>query len=568
MIESAVSGYVLPVPRSPATRSVPVAWRGVLPAHSAIELDGAEGIGPMLDAAFAILAGRSDANTLDRLAVDDPGGGRLFVNDDCWWRYTDFQCHFHALHGWRPFCNDELRRTDFGTWSAGFRDQVTAETRQMLEDQGTKEPPPLGWLPAQYSADAKHFACRSMAQYSCNVAPDSAAWAFEEDKAYPGYHLFSRLGDHDLNPDYPLLNCVSATDWLLWERDARAAREYLPRIERFLDALSARADATGTFLFGPQGSQIEFSHGGWRRQASTHLYHWKVLANLAEVFALTGDRARSRGFAERAQAAAERVRRFETGDRPRRLVSGFSSDFGTTFGTGTCGAGGSTYLEVWPNANAAVLGWWNRAQCDRLAARFESIPALVENHLTLVNWPARPAEELDADHDGFPPPGTHVNGGFFWMTGAAALAMYARAGRPETLRRLEELLDDHRRHLSVDCYNDWGRDKDRQFPHLPRGTHSVTCAGAPGHFFRGILGLSASAASLRVEPAPLPQIDGLAMLEPVRWGGKEILIAVEGHGRISSASLDSRPLTVDSNDGLSLAFEELPARCRLEVRFA
>jgi hypothetical protein len=396
------------------------------------------------------------------------------------------------------------------------------------------------------------------------VAPDSAAWAFEEDKAYPGYHLFSRVREHDLNPDYPLLNCVSATDWMLWERDARAAGEYLPRIEAFLGTLGARADASGFFLFGPQGSQIEFGHGGWRRQASTHLYLWKVLANLAEVHAMLGDHARARAFTDRAVEAADRVRRFETGDR--WLVSGFGADFRTTYGNGTFGGEGSTYLEVWPNVNAAVLGWWDRGQCDRLAARFEATPALVENHLTLANWPARPPGELDADHDGFPPPGTHVNGGFFWMTGAGALALYVRAGRPETLARLEELLDDHRRHLSVDCYNDWGRDKDRQYPHLPRGTHSVTCAGAPGHFFRAALGLSIGADALRVAPPTLPQVDRLSMRQPVRWGGKEILVAVEGHGRIAGASLDGRPVAVDPVGGAALAWAELPPRSCLEVR--
>ncbi len=442
---------------------------------------------------------------------------------------------------------------------------MTVDTqRRLRETFGVKQPPPLGWLPSSYIGDARHFMFRSPAQYYCNVMHDSVAWAFEEDKTYPGHHLFSHVDEHDLNPDYPLLNCVSATDWMLWERDARTAGEYLPRIEAFLDALAGHADESGFFLFGPQGSQLEFSHGGWRRQASTHLYAWKVLANLAEVHAMLGDHERARRFEDRAKEAAQRVRRFETGDR--WLVSGFGADFGTTFGTGALDGTASGYLEVWPNANAAVTGWWDRAQCGRLAARFEATPALVENHLTLVNWPARPSEELDTDHDGFPPPGTHLNGGFFWMTGAGALAMYTRAGRVETLARLEELLDDHRRHLSVDCYNDWGRDKERQFPHLPRGTHSVTCAGAPGHFFRSTLGLSISADTLRVAPAPLPQVDRLSLRHPVRWGGKEIQVAVEGHGRVATATLDGRPVVADPDDGVCLSYERLPARSRLEVQ--
>ena len=557
--------------KRPADRIIsPETWRAIAPSSPGVEVDGDDGARELLAAAFGILAGRADANTLDRLLMEDPAGGQLFVNDDCWWRYTDFQCHFHALHGWRPFCGETLRRADLCTWSAGFRDQVTGETQRFLrEEHGVASPPPVGWLPAQYSGDERHFACRSPAQYSCNVAPDSAGWAFEEDKAYPGYHLFSRLGEHDLNPDYPLMNCLSATDWMLWERDARAAEEYLPRIEEFLGALAGRADETGYFLFGPQGSQIEFAHGGWRRQSSTHLYFWKVLASLAEVYAMLGDRRRSASCAERAGLAAERLRRFETGDR--RLVSGFSRDFSRTFGTGAAGNGSSGYLEVWPNVNAALTGWWDRGQCARLAGRFEATPPLVDNHLTLANWPARPIEEQDSDHDGFPPPGTHVNGGFFWMCAAGALALYARGGRPETLARLEELLDDHRRHFSVDCYNQWGRNKEEQFPHLPRNTHSVTCAGAAGHFFRGLLGLSVSSEMLRIFPGSLPQIDRLALLQPVRWGGKELLIEASGHGVVASASIDggrAAAAAIDSGGGISIAFDDLPARSRVKVKLA
>ena len=49
----------------------------------------------MLCAAFGILAGRSDNNTLERMFHRVDEGDWHFINDDCWWRYTDFQCHYH-----------------------------------------------------------------------------------------------------------------------------------------------------------------------------------------------------------------------------------------------------------------------------------------------------------------------------------------------------------------------------------------------------------------------------------------------------------------------------------------
>jgi hypothetical protein len=54
----------------------------------------------------------------------------------------------------------------------------------------------------------------------------------------------------------------------------------------------------------------------------------------------------------------------------------------------------------------------------------------------------------------------------------------------------------------------------------------------------------------------------------VRWGGKEILVSVEGHGRVAGASLDGRPVAADADAGVGLAFDDLPARSRLEVRCA
>lgn len=519
----------------------------------------------ILAAAFGILAGRSDDNTLDRVLKTDPTGRELFINDDCWWRYTDFQCHFHALYGWRPFCDERIRRGDFSTWSAGFIDQVTEEIQQrLLAKPGGKATPPIGWLPGQYSADEKHFMHHSPGEYFNNIASDDQTWAFEDDKKYPGMCLFSHSGEHDLNTDYPLMNCISATDWMLWERNAEVAREYLPRMELFLRVLQERADETGFFFFGPQSSQIEWGHSGWRRQSSTHLYCWKALANVAEVYEMLGQHDQAERYRELAAAMAVKLQRFMGGDC--WLVSGYSEDFSRTFGSGLMDGSKSDYLEVWPNVNAGVIGFWSREQCGMLAERFEDTP-LVENHLTLSNYPARPDDELDEDHGGFPRPGMHLNGGFHWMHGGSALGMYTRASRPETLQRLRELLDDHGDHLSVDYYNDWGRNKHEQWPEHKPGTHSTTCAGAFGHFFRGFFDLAVSAGTLHVNPVSLPQIDKLQMLEPVRWGGKSVFLSVSGNGAPKSASLDGRALKI-TDDGVEITFNDVTETSHLEIELS
>jgi len=149
------------------------------------------------------------------------------------------------------------------------------------------------------------------------------------------------------------------------------------------------------------------------------------------------------------------------------------------------------------------------------------------------------------------------------MHGGSALGMYTRGGQPQTLKRLEELLEDHYHHLSVDYYNDWGRNKEKQFPHLPRITHSVTCAGAFGHFFRSLFGLTACADSLRIAPAPLPQIEHFETLEPIFWGGKELRIAVSGKGTIHKVALDGKAIEIKDPDSVEVPFETLPNRTTL-----
>ena len=537
-------------------------WIDVQTPRPFVKAEGESNVQATLAAAFGILGGRSDNNTLDCVLKTDPTGRELFINDDCWWLYTDFQCHFHALYGWRPFSDQRTRRGDISTWSVAFIDQVTEEVQQMLlKLPGGKTAPPIGWLPGQYSGDETHFIHHSPGEYYNNCLPDDQTWAFEYDKKYPGQCLFSHSGDHDLNTDYPLMNCISATDWMLWERNTDVAREYLPKIESFLQALQGRADETGFFLFGPQGSQIEWGHSGWQRQSSTHLYCWKAMANVAEVYKMLGRNDLAEQYRDLATAMASRVQRFVRGDC--WLVSGYNKDFSRTFGSGSMDGSRSDYLEVWPNVNAAVIGFWTREQCSMLAERFENTP-LAENHLTLSNYPARPDDELDADHNGFPRPGVHLNGGFHWMHGGSALGMYTRASRPETLQRLQELLDDHGDHLSVDYYNDWGRNKQEQWPEHQPGTHSVTCAGAFGHFFRGYFDLTVSAEGLHVKPASLPQIDKLQMLEPVRWGGKNIFLSISGHGTLNSASFDGKPLEVTDN-GVDIAFDDVAETSHLEM---
>lgn len=271
----------------------------------------------------------------------------------------------------------------------------------------------------------------------------------------------------------------------------------------------------------------------------------------------------SRRYQQVAEDAHDKLSRFWDSDG--WFVSGFNEHFDRIYGNGRIDGSLSDYLEVWPNVNAAVLGYLDRDQCRAMANRFESISPLVENHLTITNYPARPVEELDDDHNGFPPPGIHLNGSFFWMHGGSALGMYTRAGHPKTLSRLEELLESHYKHQSNDCYNDWGRNKGSQWSDHPEEKHSVTCAGAFGHFFRSLFDLRPTANSLMITPACLNQTEEIKVSEPVRWGNKELYLEQYGSGKLYRANLDGKEVGIKNSKTVEIPFNNLIEKSHLKM---
>jgi hypothetical protein len=515
-----------------------------------------------LERAFSILTGRPDGNDLGAVVQSGRDGRFYFLNDNCWWRYVDFQCTFHATFGWRPFTDIPKRLVEFNTWDLGFRYQATEELIHRFREAGYPCVPPVGFLPQNaFPLDETVIDIENFFQNFRLTAPE---WSAQSTDPYADtYHLFDKEGRHDVNCDYPLMNVITATDWLLWERDTARAAGYCRQIEDFLAILYGRMRG-GLLLVGPQGSQIEWGHRGLRYPSSTHVYLLKVLRNLREVYLMLCDASAADKCAIRAEELENRMAalKHERG----WWLSSLAEDGTTRLGTGEL-TGESGYFEVWPNVNSVILGIATPREAEAIVGRLTSIPALVENHLTLSNYPARPVEELDDDHDGFPPPGTHLNGGWHWMHGGSALGSLARVCHPDTIKHLQWLLDDHARHLSADYYNDWGRDKESQWKHLGAHgpTYSVTCAGAFGMLFRAILGVSADARGLIFSPTLPPGVDSITL--PLNYAGRSLSVTVSGKGsRISAAKLDGRPCPQHDGSTLRIDHSNIPDGVRLEIR--
>lgn len=510
-------------------------------AASLIRVRGSRTAQDTLNRAFAIFAGRPDNHTLGKLVVTDPAGARHFINDNVWWLWTDSQCNYHATWGWRPFFDPAYRQIDRTTWTTPFRYQVTAEMQDFFRrQQKAPKVPPVGWLPHSYDPLKKHrVVSDSVTQYYAN------AYLKKES-------IETSIGmDHGENTDYALQNLITALDWCLWERDIPTARQYLPRMDAFLEAIRRQEQSNGLILTFTQASQVEYGHLGWRHPGPTHVYLLAIYPQMAEVARLAALPELEKKYRARAEALTDRLPLLLEQDQWFR--GGIAPDGRTPLGHGRLDGSPSDYFEVWHNVNAAVLGVGGDRRARTIVAKLRSIPALTENHLTLVNYPARPESELDRA-DWYPKAGQHVNAGWLWMASGSALGAHARTGHPATLDEAARLLDDFDRHLTIDYYNDYGRNKEKQWPERGKESYSVTSAGAFGMLFRGLLDLRPTARGISLRPNLPTGIDSLEFDWPIHYAGKQLKVILDRKKGTTVQGL------------LELPYDTLPAASTLTVR--
>lgn len=531
------------------------------------QIRGTNHVRELLESAFSIYSGRPDGNTLSKLIMTNAARTKSFINDNVWWKYTDFQCNYHGTYGWRPFFDKAYREVDRNTWQACFRFQVT-RTLQDYFKKVEKAPkiPPLNWLPSSFDpygrnpyvfdANAERPTAYSVMWYYSNIFVDSQTKRVQTEDA----------AEHAENTDYPLQNCITATDYFLWERDVNGAMVYLPKIDAFLEALCERCqDSSGLLWVGTQGSQIEFCHYRFRYPGHTHVYLLKVFRNMHQVARMAGQHDLADKYGERSEKLERQMENFIEGGK--WFVGGLKDAAGKIrLGNGRLDKSPSSYFDAWHNLNAAVLHIADDKLCHSIVDRLASIPAMTANHLTLINYPARPREEIDPNHNGFPQAGQHVNGGWFWMCAAGALYAYTRTRRTDLLDRLAELLSDHHHHYSIDYYNQYGAGKASQWPGRGHNSYSLTCAGSFGMLFRALFDLQVTADALEVLPRLPHACEHLRTKAPVYYGGKRIYFSIQnGEGAIRSVKLNGKSYTRYHGASIALPCEILEANNLVEI---
>ena len=175
--------------RTLASSAILPGFQSSLPGHpparsgTFAEIRGTDRVRELLEDAFSIYSGRSDGNTLAKMVVLNARGTRSFVNDNVWWKYTDFQCNYHATYGWRPFFSKAYRQIDRDTWQAPFRFQVNKTLQDYVKtvEQAPNVPPlnwlpysfdPLGKIPYPFDAAAEHPSVYSATWFYSNIPFD------------------------------------------------------------------------------------------------------------------------------------------------------------------------------------------------------------------------------------------------------------------------------------------------------------------------------------------------------------------------------------------------------------
>lgn len=504
----------------------------------------------LMERCFDVLRGRVDANNFRQIVQKDLRGRGFFVNDNCWWLYTDSQCNCFGTYGWRPFFDAALRLTDYHTWHQFFAHQSDGKRKE----PGSTRTVPRGAFPFSVNPGSK-LDPQPWVTYYSNY--------FRDD---PQTHH----PDHDELVDFQLLNLITATDWLLFEQAADTAKKVLPQIELFIEYLDGRPKRGELLLVGVQGSQVEFGHGTKRYPASTAFYLLTFYRNLSEVYRLVQREQKAEAIEDRTFRLNKQIKDFivEGG----WFAGARTEDYQYFLGNGqvdgsSLATGMSDYFEAFPNTAPALFGWFDQKRCRTITNRILEIPQLYQHHLMVYNYPARPASEMD-DNAAFPPPGGHVNGGWWWMTAGTAMALFARSGHPEGFRLVAEVFEDHDARYTIDYYNEWGANKDKQWLDKRRSDMcSVTNLGAFGNFLRALLGIHIRHDELELSPMLPPEVERLRLKVPIHVGGREVYLDIRntGAGTIRGATVDGRALEIDDSMKVRLRFEEMGKQLLLQI---
>jgi hypothetical protein len=420
-------------------------------------------------------------------------------------------------------------------------------------------------------------------QLSELVAPDGGLG----DTAAPGKIIYKQ-GDgdvkmHDWFYEATAACLVMQSEILLANRDLKALKHYLPKMERACDFIERTRDSKNNlFLVGPACNLLAPSYGGVKQPdgsfgkgylAGLSVTYLAALDRMVELYKLNGDKTKLTEYERRQKITRNSLPLILTEDE--YFVKSMETN-GTKHGV--LGQKQFGYLEGVVNADAVALRVTNRETSEKIYNQINAYPAIRPFAFLLTNAPG-----LDDTYgawgnssgrgiDGFWIFGDWVNGGAWGTVEGRAILMYYRLGKFEDIRR------------SANRAMRWAKDFRMDAPWSQQGENTnnpwsdkgkfriggvavmVDNFAVPAATIRGLFDYEYKSDRLILRPRIPGSILKYSQNEPVRFGKKKIwLTCLNGGPVVQSVKINGKNISFDSDLEISLVYNELPDEAKIEV---
>jgi len=377
---------------------------------------------------------------------------------------------------------------------------------------------------------------------------------------------------HDWGFEFAAAGVVMQSELLLISRDIKAIHKYLPHLERACEFIETRRDPKNhLFLVGPAADLLAPSYGGVKQPDGTFgkgylaglsITYLAAVERMVELYKLTGDAKKLATYEHRCKLTRDSLTQLLTKDG--YFVRSIEPD-GTKHGV--LGQEKYGYFGAVANVDAIAHHAVDKAQSEKIYAQIEALPELRPHDFLITSYPGY--DDMydnwgSREHENLWQYGMWVNGGVWSTMEARGILAYYRVGRYEDIRRSNR----HSMRLA-DGYQMDAPLKD--FGNSVWFTGSITnlcydALGIPAATIRGLFEYAYKSDRLILYPHIPPSISEYSQNEPIRFGDKRITISIKNGGpRVASVKVNGRKWPVDAADSVSLAYDALPKKARVEI---
>ena len=410
------------------------------------------------------------------------------------------------------------------------------------------------------------------AQFATLIGPDGCLC----DCATPTAAIYKQ-GDcnwamHDWCFEFTAAGVLMQSELMLISRDMQAIRKYLPNLERACEFIETRRDPKNhLFLVGPAADLLAPSYGGVKQPDGTFgkgylaglsITYLAAVERMVELYKLTGDAKKLAIYEHRCKITRDSLTQLLTKDG--YFVRSIEPD-GTKHGV--LGQDRYGYFSTAANVDAIAHRAVDKAQSRKIYAQIEALPELRPHDFLITSYPGY--DDMydnwgSREHESLWVYGMWVNGGVWSTMEARGILAYYRLGKYEDIRRSNR----HSMRLA-DGYQMDAPLKD--FGNSVWFTGSITnlcydALGIPAATIRGLFEYVYKSDRIILYPHIPPSISDYSQNEPIRFGDKRITLSVKNGGpRVASVKVNGRKWPVGLTDSVSLNYDSLPKKARVEI---